>query len=72
MPYYKYETKYRIEESHKQSGFFFIVQELFCNDELESNKKYGAFHIESLKKISEAIKVCLKENNLNRRNLLEI
>ena len=62
MPYYKYETKYRLEESNKQDGFFFIVQELFCNDKLESNRKYGAFHIESLKKIRKAIKVCLKEN----------
>lgn len=62
MPYYKYETKYRLEESNKEEGFYFIVQELFCNEKLESNRKYGAFTLESLKKIKKAIKVCLKEN----------
>ena len=62
MPYYKYETKYRLEESNKEEGFYFIVQELFCNEKLESNRKYGAFTLECLKKIKKAIKVCLKEN----------
>lgn len=61
MPYYKYEIKYRLEESSKEEGFYFIVQELFCNDKLESNRKFGAFHFESLKKIKKAIKLCLKE-----------
>ena len=63
MPYYKYETKYRLEESKKEEGFYFIVQELFCNEKLVFNKKYGAFTLESLKKIKKAIKVCLKETN---------
>ena len=64
MPMYIYETKYRLEESIKEKGFFFIVQELFCNDKLESSRKFGAFHFESLKKIRKAIKACLKENKL--------